>query len=325
MAATGTGHDVGAQGTGPAPTEGAPAAPDAPARPEVEVVLDVWDDRYRTDEFLAAAIDELREEFGNPSERFGVYFLDGLDPRSSLGRAVEVERFGEEFANDVDMLRDLYGDFEDAGTTEMICVVDHEARRPAGVIRTVVNTAEHGCRILNDLRADGENGWGLSWDEIVAASEFAAQRPEEIIDIPTIAVSKGYGRGKEVQGVSMALFSGVCQQAQRSDAHTWVCSLERVPYQIVQAATHGVMQEFDGVDAKAYYGAPDTVPLWANFREWEAWLRRDHPSTRSLLFEAAGLTDYFFGVRGEPRWPSTDSEVIDLRRYERTDAGTGSA
>ena len=33
-------------------------------------------------------------------------------------------------------------------------------------------------------------------------------------------------------------------------------------------ATCGVMQVFDGVPAQAYYGAPDTVPLWGNFREW---------------------------------------------------------
>lgn len=292
---------------------------------DVEVLLDLWDPRYRTDEFFATAIDELRAEHGGTARRFGVYAIDGLDPRSSLGRAVEIERFGEEFANDVDLLRELYGDFEDAGNTVMLCAVDHDARRPAGVIRTVRNTDELGCRILNDLQADGENGWGLSWDEVVAAADFAASRPEEIIDIPTVAVSKGYGRGKDVQGVSMALFSAVCHQAQRSDALTWVCSLERVPYQIVQMATHGVMQEFEGVPAKAYYGAPDTVPLWANFREWEAWLRREHPTTHALLFEGVGLDDYRLAFADPPKWPAPgDDDVIDLRRYERADAGTGS-
>lgn len=318
MAATGTGHDTGAR------TTASPAT--TTDRPDLEVTLDVWAPQYRTDEFLAHAIDELRDEFGNPPQRFGVYLLDGLDPRSSLGRAVEVERFGDSFGNDVELLRELYGDFEDAGNTELICVVDHEAHKPAGVIRTVRNTAEYGCRILNDLQKEGENGWGMTWDEIVAASSFAATTPEQITDIPTIAVSRGYGRGSDNIGVSMGLFCGLTQQALRSDALTWVCSLERVPYQIVQGVSHGVMHEFDGVPARPYYGAPDTVPLWSNFRVWEAWVRRTHPDTHALLIDAAGMeAEYFFGFHEPPTWESIEPDVIDLRRYERAEAGTGSA
>jgi len=278
--------------------------------------VDVWDDAYRDEAFLRDAIAELRASFGDPPNRYGVYFLDGLDPRSSLGRAVEVERFGDSFGNDVELLRELYGAFEDIGATELICVVDHEEGRPAGVIRTVRNTASHGCRILNDLQATGENGWGLTWDEILAGSDFAAESPEEITDIPTVAVANGYQRGSRVAGVSMALFAGVTQQALRSDAQTWVCSLERVPYQIVQAATKGVMQEFGGVEPHSYYGAPDTVPLWGNFREWEAYLRRYHLDVHARLTEGAGLDDYFFGFAEPATWETVEPEVIDLRRYD---------
>jgi hypothetical protein len=282
--------------------------------------VDVWADELRTPEALAEAIASLRSEFGDPPQRFGVYFVDGLDPRSALGRAVEVERFGDSFANDVEMLRGLYGGFEQAGTTELICVVDHEEQVPCGVIRLVHNTADHGCRILNDLQADGENGWGLTWDDIVAASDFAATTPDEIIDIPTIAVAKGYQGASKIDGVSKALYSGVTQHALRSDAVTWVCSLERIPYILVQASTHDVMHEFDGVPAKPYYGAPDTVPLWANFREYEAYLRVVDPRMHAAYTRGDGLDQYFFGWHDEPQWEPIDLEVVDLRTYDLTTA-----
>ena len=83
------------------------------------------------------------------------------------------------------------------------------------------------------------------------------------------------------------------RRALASDANTWVCSLDRIPYLLVQAATQNVMHEFDGVEGRPYYGAPDTVPLWSNFREYEAYLRRDHPATRGWLVEGVGLGPRF--------------------------------
>lgn len=278
---------------------------------------DMWADEYRTPEFLAEAIRSLRSEYGDASEPFGVYFVDGLDPRSSLGRAVELERFGESFENDVDLLRTLYGGFEAVGATELICVVDHEELRPAGVIRLVRNTREAGCRILNDLQADGENGWGLTWEEILERSDFAATDPTDILDIPTIAVATAYSGASRADSVSKALFGAVLRRALMGDAVTWVCSLERIPYILVQAAGRDVMHEFDGVEAKAYYGAPDTVPLWANFREYEVGLRRDFPESWAWLVGNEGLEQYFFGYpEGKFSYEPLDGAVIDLRRYE---------
>ena len=278
-------------------------------------VIDLWSDDYRTEDFLRAAIEELREEHGNPDQPMGMYCLPATDPRSSLARAVELERFGASFDNDVPLMRELYGEFEEAGVTELLCVVDHVNGRPAGVIRTVRNTEELGCRILNDLQADGENGWGLTWDEILERSDFAAERPEDIIDIPTIAVATEYAGSRRADGVSKALCAAVLQHALRSDANTWVCSLDRVPYQLIQAYTADVMEEFEGVEGRPYHGAADTVPLWCNFREYEARLRRDHADLHALYCNNAGLQDYFFG------WP--DERVIDLRDSTLASGQTG--
>jgi hypothetical protein len=272
-------------------------------------VVDLWADEYRSEQFLSDAIAELRSEYGDPEQPMGMYCIPGTDPRSSLGRAVELERFGESFDNDVPLMRELYGTFEDEGLTELLCVVDHERGRPAGVIRTVRNTAEHGCRILNDLQDDGENGWGLTWAEILERSDFAARRPEDIIDIPTIAVGREYSGARRADSVSKALCAAVFQHALRSDANTWVCSLDRIPYMLIQAYTANVMQEFAGVEGHAYHGAADTVPLWTNFREYEERLRRDHPDLHQLFVHNLGLEDYFFG------WP--DERVIDLRDSAR--------
>ena len=280
--------------------------------------IDLWAPEWREPEYLASAIADLRFQFGSPTQRYGVYFLEGRDRRSGLGRAVEVERFADAFDNDSSTLRDLYADFEDNGATEFICVVDHEEGVPAGVIRTVRNTADRSCRTLIDLQADGENGWGLTWDEIVERSSFAAQRPEDITDIPTAAVAKAYQGAARADGVSKALYAALLQRALGSDANTWVCMLDRIPYILIQAVGRDVMNEFTGVAGKPYYGAEDTVPLWANFREYESYIRRDHPDAHALLVRSEGLLDqYFFGFPdGPPTWEPLDPEVIDLRMYE---------
>ncbi len=265
---------------------------DAGAAPSAQEYL--WSPRARTEEYARWAIESLLDEWGNPPEPFGVYFLAGLDLRSSLGRMVELERFGDQFENDSSLLRDLYGEFETAGRTELIVVVDHRNFRPAGVIRTVRNSAEHGCRILNDLQASGENGWGLSMDEIRSRSHFAARSAEEILDVPTIAVSKHYAGGRQAGSVSQALCAGLYQRSLATDALTWVCSLDRVPYILIQEYSGNSMNEFDGVPAKSYYGSDDTVPLWCNFREYAARIERERPDIWKRFARCEGLDDYFF-------------------------------
>lgn len=267
-----------------------------PQKPSVD---ELWNKENWTPEFAEWAIDDLRREAGNPEQPLGVYVIDGLDPRSSLGRMVEEERFSEEFDNGPEYLKALYGEFEEAGKTKLIVVVDHEKKRPAGVIRTVINSEEHGCRILNDLQHEGENGWGLSMEEILEKSDFAAKRPEEIMDIPTIAISKDYSAAKEADGASKALCAGLFQYSlAQPEIKTWVCSLARVPYILIQEYTDNVMEEFDGVDGQPYYGDDDTVPLWSNFREYETRLKETNPTLYARYAESVGLENYSFSLEG---------------------------
>jgi hypothetical protein len=254
---------------------------------------DLWAPEYLSAEFAADAIRSLRAQFGGPEQDFGVYYVDGLDPRSSLGRMVELERFNDQFENDADELRDLYGGFEQAGKTEIIVVVDHVGLRPAGVIRTVRHSREYGCRILNDLCADGEDGWGLSMEDVLWSSQFAARRPEDVLDIPTIAVSGAYSGGSRVDSVSKALCAGLFRRSLAGDTQTWVCSLDRVPYILIQQYTADVFSEFDGVPPRPYYGSPDTVPLWSNFRDHELRLIAEFPELHERYALGAGLEDYF--------------------------------
>ena len=117
--------------------------------------------------------------------------------------------------------------------------------------------------------------------------------------------------------MSKALYAGLMQQGLRSDAKTWVCSLDRIPYILVQAAAKDIMQEFDGVPGQPYYGAPDTVPLWANIWDYEYYLRTQHPDAYAMYAHSVGLDDqYFFGFAEPPTWVAPDPEVIDLRMYD---------
>lgn len=258
---------------------------------------DLWSPEYMTSEFAKVAIDSLKAEWGKPTERFGVYFLDGKDPRSSLGRMVELNRFLAEFENDADYMRKLYGEFEDAGMTELIVVVDHENSAPAATIRTVHNSKEVGCRILNDLiRGDDNNSWGLgSMSEVRSRANFAATSDDEILDIPTIAVAKGYGRSNDLGGVIAAVEAGVYQRTfyDKPEIKTWVCSLDRIPYQLIQYDTHNAFNEFEGVDPHYYYGSEDTTPLWCNVREYRERLKSDHPESYAKFNDMVGLEDFF--------------------------------
>jgi len=299
------------------------------ADPSPRVVLDVWDPSYLDPDFQRDAIRDLHAAEGNPEQRFGVYLLDGLDPRSGLGRAVELERFGEAFANDRDLLRDLYGAYEDVGATELCCVVDHEELRPAGVMRLIRNSVEYGSRTMDDLQADGENGWSLELDELWDRAPLAASTLDEIVDVPTLAVARDYQSGRDVAGISRAICASVFQRVLSTDVETMVCAFERIPAMLVQAFTGDFWNEFDGVPARPYYGAPDTIPMWSNPREYELRIRttRQDLYDKFVLLEGLAERYHFAWPDGAPQWEpleaevdlrdrAEDEEVVDLRQYD---------
>lgn len=300
---------------GPAltPTELTPTVPSA-TRPEVEVLLDVWDPSFRRPAFLADAIDSLHREFGAPAERFGVYVLDGLDPRSALGRAVELERFTEAFDNDADYLRDMYADHEDLGLTSLICAVDHERRVPVGVMRLIRNTPEHWSPTLRDLLHDGENGWAMTWDEFVAKASLVGPSVDGIVDVATFAVAREYASGYRVDGVSGAICAAMFQRFVAWQTEIMICLFEEVPLIMVQAFTADFCRRFEGVDAQPYHGAPATVPVWSNPRRHERHLCDEHPEIYRRFMRFEGLEEYFFAFPDGPsRWdPLTEEELARL-------------
>lgn len=258
--------------------------------------LGLWSPEYMTDEFAEASIKSLMEENNNPKQKYGVYVIDGQDPRSSLGRKVELERFTQSFGNGPDFMKSLYGGFEDADKTKLLVVVDHQNLKPAGVIRMVRNTDEFGCRILNDLVMDGEDGWNLgSLDEVEKRANFEAKTSEEILDLPTIAVSEQYG--SKLTAVSDALCAGIFQTTLKDGVtKTWVCSLARIPYMIIQDKTGDAFSEFDGVSSAPYYGDNDTTPLWCNVIKLYEHIVENDEARYKKYYEGFGLEDYYFAV-----------------------------
>lgn len=283
-----------------------------------EIRVDVWDEEFLNDEYVSSAIAELHRREGSPDKPFGVYFLDGLDPRSAMGRMVEIERFNDSFANDVAFLKGLYSSYEDAGVTELVCVADHVNLKPAGVMRLIRHSTRYGCRTMDDLCATGENGWGLTADQVWAAASFAATEPEDIIDIPTLAVAHGYQSGRDLDGITRAICAGVFQRALSAGVLTMVCAFERIPSILVQAFTGNYWNEFDDVPSRPYYGAADTIPMWANPRDYEYWTRTQRQDLHDVFIGCAGLEKYHFAwPHGVPVWsPNSEHDVVDLTRYE---------
>lgn len=287
--------------------------------PAPRVVLDVWDPSYLDVDFQREAIRALHDEHGRPEQQFGVYLLDGLDPRSGLGRSVELERFGEAFANDRSMLRDLYGAYEDVGTTELCCVVDHVELRPAGVMRLIRNTVEYGSRTVDDLLAGGENGWSLEVEDLWDRAPLAAESLDEIVDVPTLAVARDYQSGRDVAGISRAICASVFHRVLSSGAQTMLCAFERIPAMLVQAFTGDFWNEFDGIPAKPYYGAPDTLPMWANPRDYLERIHTTRPDLYAKFVMLEGLSEkyHFAWPDGMPVSALAEEPVIDLRERDR--------
>ena len=278
------------------------------------VVKDVWSPEFFTEEFHRSAILDLIRENGSPDQPFGVYMLDALDPRSSLGRAVELERFSGEFGNYRTMLRDLYVDYEDAGTSELCVMVDHTALRPAGVIRLTRHTKEFGSRTIDDLLAQGENGWGLSIEDLWLRAPLAANDLNGIVDIPTLAVSVGYHGNSALDSISRALSACMFRRTLSSEAESIICGLDLVVASLVQSFTGHSLGEFEGIEPQPYYGSPDTIPMWINPLEQLLRFRTSEPELYGKFVLLNGLERYFFAwPEDTATWEEINDRVIDLR------------
>lgn len=283
----------------------------------VELVVDVWSEEFINPDYVSWAISKLHERAGSPDTPFGVYFLDGLDPRAAIGRIVELERFSDSFDNDAAYLKNLYHRYELAGSTELVCVVDHENRAPAGVIRLIRHSRDHGCRTIDDLERTGPDGWGLEPGEIWRRSSLAAREPEDIVDCATLAVAYAYQGLTKAGAVSRALAAAVFNRCLEEDVLSLVCAFEHLPAKLFQAYTGNGFHPFDGVGPQPYYGAENTVPLWSNTRDWEYWIRHHRPRIHERFIGLKGFDNFHFAWPNGPlTWEPTEAEqVVDLTRY----------
>lgn len=279
-----------------------------------QVVANVWSPEYFEEEFLRFAILDLKREHGDPEHPFGVYILDALDPRSCLGRVVELERFGGQFGNDLAMLRDLYVDYEDCGNSELCIVVDHLELRPVGVIRLTRHTEEFGSRTIDDLLALGENGWGLSKEELWTRAPLAAKDLNGIVDVPTLAVSVGYHGNDALDSISRALSACMFKRILSCGSESMICALDRIVAALVQSITGNFLGEFEGIGPQPYYGSPGTIPMWSNPREQLLRIQTSEPELYERFVLLKGLDKYFFAwPEDTATWEEIDELVIDLR------------
>ena len=138
---------------------------------------------------------------------FGLYVFDSDQPESSLARDIEQAVFYETFGNTPDLLAAEYGPYDDASF--FLCVIDHERRRPAGMIR-VIAPSPLGFKSLDDLA----RRWDRPFDELAAQHALAVDL-DSLWDLATLGVDREY-RGAATSGlVAMALYQGLNMLADR--------------------------------------------------------------------------------------------------------------
>ena len=266
------------------------------------------------------AILALMDEFGQPSQRFGIYFVPAEDPRSVIGRKVETEVLVREpGADDTRMLfgnNEDFGIFERSDLSEFVCCVDHESLMPVGASRLIRNSAEMGCPTFIEMSAEPSAGRGYSFEDLARRATFSAAEPSQIVEVASIAVYPSYRKNVGHANASVALIASIMQRLHVSSAKSYVFMLSTLVYESIQKMTAHYSQKFDGIGALHYEDWPDSELCWANVEGMKDWFRQHHPERHETIYYGQGLEDFFFGYNGAPLWGARDPdrEYLDVRK-----------
>lgn len=230
---------------------------------------------------LTQLADELIEREGRGDTPFGLYILGGDERAAELARWVEREVFLEYFGNTPELLAHEYDRFE--SSSFFLCVIDHLRRRPAGVIRIIVNSPV-GLKSLQDI----EHGWEVSVDDVCARTGIEMDL-DEVWDVATLAVTSDY-RGAATSGlVSAALYQGVGGIFTAHRVRWMIAILDLVALDLVQGAVQRPFQRFKGLEPRRYLDSPSSLPVWADWDEYLPRLKMIAPDDYALFVEGRGM------------------------------------
>ena len=236
--------------------------------------------------------DDLLTTAGRHDTPFGVYVLDSHDPASVLARQVEQDVFLEFFDNTVDMLADEYGPYEDTST--FLCVIDHQRRVPAGMIR-IIRPSPAGFKTLHDL----DSIWGLPTSQLARPTGIGLD-PSSLWDLATLAVAREYRSAASSGLVSMALYQALNMLGHAQGIRWAVAVMDMVVLDLINSAWHRPFAGIPGADPRRYLDSPASRPVYCDVVDYRMRLAFLDPPTHAILFEGRGLET----VVSTPRWES---------------------
>lgn len=154
------------------------------------------------------------------SRRFVCYALAGTGTFADLGRAVELEVFGEFFGNDRAEMEREYGPYDRA--SRFFVVVDRRRRHVAGVLRAV-QQSEAGLKTLQDIAGEPLR---LPRERVLA--HHGITDPDRCWDVGTLAVRAEYRRSALRRGtVALLLYRALYVHAVRAGIEHFVTVMDR--------------------------------------------------------------------------------------------------
>ena len=232
----------------------------------------------------------LIDAAGNPTETFGVYFIDPDQPESALPRHVESVVFDEWFGNSPELLEAEYAAYE--ASSIFICVIDHRRRLPAGMGRVIL-PSELGFKTLDDI----PGRWGAPLSDVLDRTERDWDLGQ-IWDFATIAVMPEY-RGKSTDGLIMvSMLQTGSQGLIMTGGRFMICVLDVNVWRYFNATFHDAFEPYPGIDPIAYLDSPASIPTFVDFDWYSPHLLDRDPATHRMLLADAGIDPV---VRG-PEW-----------------------
>ncbi|MGZ6929693.1 MAG: hypothetical protein ACXVK4_04100 [Acidimicrobiia bacterium] len=232
----------------------------------------------------------LVDATGDPTETFGVYFLDPDADAAALPRHVEHVVFDEWFGNSPELLAAEYGPYE--ASTIFITVIDHRRRLPAGMGRVIL-PSELGFKTLHDIEA--------RWGEPLGGVLERTGRDWDITriwDFATIAVMPEY-RGKATDGLIMlSMLQTGSQGLIMTGGRFMICVLDVNVWQYFNATMYDAFEPYPDVAPIEYLDSPASIPTFVDFDRYGPYLLEQDQPTHQMLLEDAGIAP----VVRAPEW-----------------------
>ncbi len=265
----------------------------------------------------AAALERLVDRCVSPvaTERFGAYLFFSDEPTAELARHVEQTVFLDSFGNTPELLAAEYSPYE--RNSVYLCVIDHEFRRPAGVIRLLLPVPA-GLKSLNDMEAV----WGESAEQLFLRAGTPFIR-EKTWDIATLAVDLDYRGAKTKGAVAAGLYQTLTLAALACGVNWFIAILDAPVFRSLRWQLCSIFQEFEGVEPREYLGSVASIPAWCDVAAAERRLAEVNPRLHTVLVRGIGLeesvrrVDFARIERLQSWWRSLSLETMSIA--ERAD------